>query len=197
MLTSLPDIDTLKSLTQAHRPFAQLFSQAKKSILSSIMNRQIDEQVMPVALLVREARNLESLSKDSVVEFLSSITCPTGRPEWTMPNALSTSRLHATISTWAKQYLSANDMTPSARVISRVERTIYWFELFCFLFRRRDYGEDEEWDAVEAKYYFASLLEPWECEMMMEILTAPGIDGLFEGEEEVVHLLLQTLALAW
>jgi len=156
---SLPDVRSLFSVILTCRSFYHAFLGAPSLLLKIILQRQIAPEVAFDALVAFEASKLgpsqAKWSKRQVKEILALYTgnrsCLWSR-QWDLQNALEFSRLRDIVKFFATGFVTTalsrhptglldppattlRDVSPAE--LHRIQRTIYRFDLYCNLFKKK------------------------------------------------------------
>lgn len=183
ILSALPDVATLQKTAISCPLFYHAFLEVEKSISTQILSLQMDYDVLPEAVAAFEsskARNIHSGTKD--IDCLEAVTDYIARnlrqrPEppklWTLNEALRLEQLHISVSWFAnkiatealaKDPLNRTNAIATPQEISRIQRALYRFEIYCDLFRQINRKQSVFYP--NQKTLFFSNFAPWEIEQL-------------------------------
>lgn len=200
ILLNIPDVVTLKALIHASPRYHSVYLSQRHAILKQVLSNSIHPDLLYDACSA--VHSIDTLSsnvedRDARVDaFLSEYK--SSRNGWTPPEQLdpeSVGRLarlqlqvHHTTEDLCQAAFSSHPFTSeplghgeqlSSIEIRRLHRALYWFEIFCNLFRNRqdmtledhirhlsrgDIETVAEWASEEKSPQFLSLFNPWEVE---------------------------------
>jgi len=191
ILYSAPNIVTLKTLVRSSPLYHEAYLDERKSILSTVLLRDIGPQVLSDALAVHEASQIgiegTGSRKDRVKAFLSQYKAERGSSSPATCDSLdietleSLSRLQSVFTTITSDFcqttLSVNPVNGeriqpggelSVNEKRRIYRAFYRFELFRALFARSYYlvAPEDSWyfDTMDQSFLFLSIFNAWEVE---------------------------------
>ncbi len=180
------DFNSLKTLIYASPSFYYVYTGVRKSVLSTVMLREIHPDVIPDALAVHESSEMDRQGPDQVNNTLARYkTDRHPKPAKLLPVPLSIELLafhKKYIEFFAKDFissiLSVHPISRKPETIyrplssaetRRIHRSFYRFELYCILFKQRETQDgviqDRERLGSQAQSdMFLSLYPPWEVE---------------------------------
>ena len=199
IFSKLPDVSSVVYLHLAHSSFYHCLQDAKSVILSHVLQSQIHSDVAFDALAALKSSKLGSSnltwSKEDVRKLMTvydGIRVASLSRHWSFRDALYLDNLHNHVEYFARGFIttalnpktdhnafSVNAQTASSSEQHRVERTLYRFELYCNLFRKRErkrrelsrnrLNPEERFIHREQHQIFFERFPPWENEQFASI----------------------------
>jgi len=179
ILSGVQDVPSLHAAVLSSPLFYRAFWGAETDITTQVVLNQIDSSVLPEAIAASESSLLSGNGSDGQVtlDFITQNLSrrPTPPRAWSLPEALRLGQLHIYVVSLAKKFAMAVMNEPSFRCsdsvitsqeISRIERALYRFEIYCNLFRKSTPTRVQPgaFDA-QNQLFFASFA-PWENEQL-------------------------------
>lgn len=183
ILSALPDIATLQKTAISCPLFYHAFLEVEKFISTRIISSQVDHEVLPEAFAAIEsskARKIHSGTKHSDNKEAVTVYIARNlrqRPEppklWTLNEAVRLEKLHISVSWFANKFatealakdpLNRTNAIATPQEISRIQRALYRFEIYCNLFR--DINKKQSIFYPDQKTLFFSNFAPWEIEQL-------------------------------
>ena len=217
VLKAMRDVPSLISLTHASSSFYRISQLFQVQILAAVLSNEIPAALMDDVSFTFESSELPDQSVDCVLEFLDiyhphwEITAdqilPPKLAAFTLEDALRISKLHSNVRFFTNDFcssiLSAHPISrspepafkqPSNTELTRIMRAFYWFQLYCNLYQKCGYSDDEfrdyewnrqdEYDAINDKVVelLFNKYYPWEIEQLCCVLEylSRRLDPAFE-----------------
>lgn len=170
ILSTAPDVASLKSLVSSCSCFYHCFCGAESSILHNILRRQIGPDLMPLAAIVSESYRLRPWTKEGALDVLSQLFEHRALASWTLPGASYVSQLHGHVEFFVADFVATKlsnetQTKPSESEVHRIRRTFYLFELYCTLFRARP-SKKNRFSKDDLRDLFFKKFAPWENEQL-------------------------------
>lgn len=191
ILSHLPDIPSLQAAVVSCPLFYHAFVEVEMVTATQLLLKQIDESVLPDAMAAAESSQLrphdtEPESREAIVDFVNQDLRqrPTPPIYWSLRDALRISRLHFSVDWFAEDFckkaLDTSSLSQSRSITTlqerrRIQRALYWFEIYCNLFREnpvahKNYFREDliEKSCVyeEQRTLFFSNFARWEVEQL-------------------------------
>lgn len=174
ILSNIPDVLSLRSAALSCRTLYHTLINAETIITTRVLLNQVGIDVLPEAYITHEASRLKSYTKEPIQDFIARHLSKRQPPpvSWTLCDAIPVAKLHACVSALTLQFVTATSMKspacgtrPATRTeLSRIERAMYRFEIFCNLFRSFDDSAprllEQLWDTFFLNF------SPWESEQL-------------------------------
>ncbi|KAI0876893.1 hypothetical protein GGS24DRAFT_498331 [Hypoxylon argillaceum] len=180
ILSALPDVASLLAAVLSCPRFYAALLGDEASVTSRVVLNQIDVSVLPEATAAWESsqlrpRNNDGQNKKAIMDFVArNIRQRQTTPKsWSLKEALRLGRLYSCVEQWAKKFAektlasnAASRALPGATdmEIFRIQRALYRFEIYCYLFR-----ETPELPFISSSLrnsLFFAHFAPWENEQL-------------------------------
>ena len=178
LLSALPDIHSLRSMTLSCSSFYHAYKSAESLITSQVFQNQFEVEVLPEAVTALKSSRVLFSTRPHILDFshglLRSRTAPT--ESWTLSAALPLSKLQLSVEYFATGFIAETlnkssaldyiDNAPPPWPVSRAERNrihraFYRFEIYCNLFREFKLFRNDDQGQV-----FFSRFSYWENEQL-------------------------------
>lgn len=155
---------------------------SRTNIISKILRAQIDTSLMHEALTTLYSSRMTPFTREEAGDFVGGYVTRKTPFQFDTRNGLDLSELHSHVEFFAKRFASfalsrklatgsmEKDMvTISRSELTRIERTLYRFELYNNLFavlRRSGSARNPTWTISERGSYLSDVFAPWENEQL-------------------------------
>ena len=151
IMSTLPDVRSLKSITLTSSSLCQAFTGAKVLITSRVLLNKVEFDVLPEAAAALESSRLEPRTRRRIQDFVFQHLHIRGPPPqaWTLSDALLISKVYDHVHYFAADLASktlakppiSTDLKPdqaplSQNEMTRIMRTFYRFEIYCVSLRK-------------------------------------------------------------
>lgn len=180
LFSHLSEAISLQALILTCSSFYHIFKNAESKISTEVLLNELDEALFYEVSAVIASAPHEAWSKERTRDFLRELQRdkPISR-RWSLSDILTVSKLHQRVQFFAVDFsLSARAANPiggsvfdvdssplSSSELRRIERTFYYFELYCNLFREGKQN-DGRFDETEQREVFFSKFSPWQNEQL-------------------------------
>ena len=179
ILSSLPDMASLKALISTCSCFYYSFLHCESLILTNVLLNQITPSLMPNAVATFKSSEMIPWTKETAENLSMLYTTGetfAGPRKWTLRNALVLSKMHEHVQFFTHRLtvdalllhpvtgLPEADPTPvSPSELRRIQRALYRFEFYCnlFAFKRKCNGGSDKIFSINFRKY-----APWENEQL-------------------------------
>ncbi|KAL9100316.1 MAG: hypothetical protein Q9163_004295 [Psora crenata] len=184
IFTSLPNVSSVEALALTSSSFYHTFNGARSLILGQVLEIGLEPELQHAAVAVSGSSQLQSLDQNTVAAFLKEffknpkMVCSR---TWSLGQARRLSDLDNHVQFFTDEFISSalsrhsigctHDNVsvggpPSIREIRRVKRALYYFEIYCNLFRQGGGRRKSPQDAENQQLMFFNRFEPWENEQL-------------------------------
>jgi hypothetical protein len=186
ILSSLQDIQSLRSVSLTGMTLYKALKSAESSIVNHVLMNELGADIFPMAIITGYARELgykfkENLTTEAITQFLQSARRSLWHenrpvPILRLPDGLQMSNLHASVKYFTTDYLSKSlkrfesigiildsgkvSTPPSPSEVLRTWRALYNFEMYCGLFSHSKTAVSFH------EPLFFNQFSPWEMEQL-------------------------------
>ncbi|KAF2789047.1 hypothetical protein K505DRAFT_365959 [Melanomma pulvis-pyrius CBS 109.77] len=174
ILSNIPDVLSLRSAALSCRVLYNALLSAETIITTRVLLNQVDFDVLPEANIAQEALRLVPCTENRIRDFIAKHLHKRQPPpeSWNLCDAVTIAKFHTCVSELALQFIATAAMKspicgtrPITRAeISRIERAMYRFEIFCNLFRGFEKSDPRLLNQLWATFFLN--FSPWENEQL-------------------------------
>jgi hypothetical protein len=174
ILSSIPDVLSLRSAALSCPALYHPLLSAETIITTRVLLNEVGFDVLSEACITQEALRLDCPTEQDIRDFIAKNLHERRLPpqSWTLSAAIPIAKFHACLSDMALKFIRTTAMKPplcgtgpvTRAEISRIERAMYRFEMFCGLFSGfgncRSHLLEGLWDTLFLNF------SPWENEQL-------------------------------